>query len=319
MRGTRFRAWLGSGTLGVVLVSRSIGVVALLVLAGCDLAAPEPAPVEFRPPPPLLTSRPTPTGPSCTFAWRGYCNEYPPHRYATGPGTDPRFSCELARGTWSDGPCPREGTIGDCSRIDGMVTVYAAGHASEAATDCEPHGAYFFAAPGAEPLPSLAAAPDVAGTPAPVAPRREPRYRIEAPARFVPWDAPFHPGLRTLEAHRSERGFGRTRGHVILIVRVAETSPGATLAETIPGRVEIMEANGVHAISHRETSSAGPPGVLWDETSHAEDGEATRVLTLQVLDGSLLYTLTCGSAAATFATWRPMCERALGSFRVLPD
>ena len=75
----------------------------------------------------------------------------------------------------------------------------------------------------------------------------------------------------------------------------------------------------MHAISHRETSSAGPPGVLWDETSHAEDGEATRMLTLQVLDGSLLYTLTCGSAAATFATWRPMCDRALGSFRVLPD
>ena len=72
----------------VMLGSRAIGVVALLVLAGCDLAAPEPAPVDVRPPPPLLTSRPRPTGPSCTFAWLGYCNEFPPHRYAPAPGTD---------------------------------------------------------------------------------------------------------------------------------------------------------------------------------------------------------------------------------------
>jgi diaminopimelate epimerase len=47
------------------------------------------------------------------------------------------------------------------------------------------------------------------------------------------------------------------------------------------------------------------------------DGERQRTLTLSVLDDHSRYTLSCGSAAATFARWRSDCDRALRSFHVV--
>ncbi|UJR83018.1 hypothetical protein [Sandaracinus amylolyticus] len=246
----------------------------------------------------------------------GTCTEYPPDRYVPSASEDTPRDCASSGGTWSSGPCPRERSLGDCAAEWGQVIVYYPTFPAEPRAQCEAFGWRFFASPSyVAPPPEVVAAPAAPETP-PAAPPHEPSYTIERPSGFVEWDAPHRPGIRNLEAHRSARGYGPTDAHVVLIVRSQVFAP-----EAVAGGLQIdwaaFEREGVQVRSHRDTDSAGAPGVRYDTLSTTDRGEVQHTYTLQVLDGTVLYTTTCGSLQTTSTRWRRDCERALDSFRIV--
>jgi len=246
-------------------------------------------------------------GPSCNEALSGKCTEFPASRYR---GEMNQAMCEHNGGSWSTGPCARAGSPGMCAPSYGALVVLYTSHyggEADASRHCEGMGSAWLA------LPPPAAVPPPVEPPLPP----PPSYAFDAPPGYTEWVLlPLDEHDLNLEGYRSDRLYGATQARVVIILRT-RILPDAELADALDLDLDMYAAHGLHVTSHRRTTSAGAPGVLFDGRSTTLEGEAQRTITFQVLDGSRLYTLSCGSLASTYASWRHDCDHAVASFHVV--
>lgn len=280
-----------------------------LVLVACS-GEPAAAPATSVLP---RASAPTPTGPSCAHPSSGNCLEYPREHYPTTEGE--QRNCAATGGTWSSAACPREGALGDCATTYGSVMVFYASHGALDAAhgQCDAFGWQWFPAAGQLEAPPPAPPPP---SPPPPPPEPEPSYQFERPDGFVSYLAPVPESGRNLETYRSERGYGRTDAHAVLLLRFEVLAERDLPTALTVDRAQYAAA-GVHITSDEPTTQAGAPGVRLDSLSTTDDGEALRTLQLLVLDGSAFYSVHCGGGAASYRSWRSACESAIDSFRVV--
>jgi hypothetical protein len=232
----------------------------------------------------------------------GTCFEFPPGRYTGPPGDDPVERCRLGGGSPSDAPCPRDDIAGVCvigeAPYAGSVEVMDHAHHlhdgdNQSRCTIQSDGRWF---------------------PAP------PRYEIDVPDGWEAWSAPptIVAGEVDLEAYRSPTGLGPTDARVVLLLRRRRLEPNVSAEEALRVDPAVYAAGGVRILGQRRLRVGAAPALQLEGRGALDDGEAVRNLQLFVVDGRVMYVVTCGSAAATYRSWGPACTRALRSFRLDP-